>query len=397
MLLPTFRIALAMSACAASSVLAADATVTVERLLGNVQRVQEGQAAKLLTGAKLEAGTFVRTPGKGAVELSVNGVPTVFAGADAELLLHSVEASMVRMRLSQGAMHIDARVGAGRPSRDVRLNLGELKLRVSGAQAWAQQTSDITQVCLITGVVEVRRQEQLDRIDLPGQCLRVSPTGAAPTWSRVPPEVLNERIALAGIAPDNTQPVQPTPVAAAPKKIKPAPVAAPPAIVEPVSPVATVETASPAEAPPATVETLSPVAVPSATVEPESPAEASPVMAETASPVVDPPVIGDPVSSAEAPPAASEPESAAAAEPAAVSPRHWSVVLASLATQQAADQEVARLKKLGVHAEVRAYQVAERAGFRVGVGRHDTRKEADRALGQFKRQHPKLGGWLAQY
>lgn len=278
---------------------AADGSVTVERLLGQAQTIEERSSKDLVQGAVVEAGTRIRTDAKGRVEFSVNGIPTLFVGSDVELLLHSYEPTVVRARLTQGAIRVDARSAPGRRSRDVRLNVGELRVRIADAEAWAQQTPDFTQVCLVSaGVVEVKQGEQLSRIDLQGQCLRVAES--TPSWARVPAAVLDERIAQILIARPDAEPQ--------------------PAVNAASAPAAT----------------------------------------------------GD--------------------------DRSWSVVLASVTTQEGADREATRLKAQGVlQAEVRAYRNADRSGFRVGAGRYVSREEADVALTQFKKHYPKLSGWVARY
>lgn len=337
-------LALMLPMSLAPAAVAADGSVTVERLQGQAQQVQDRISKNLVQGAAVEVGTRIRTDARGRVELSVNGIPTLSAGSDVELLVHSYEATVVRARLSQGTMHIDARSAPGRRSRDVRLNVGELRVRIADAEAWAQQTQTLTQVCLVSaGVVEVKQAEQLSRIDLQGQCLRVAE--ATPSWTRVPAEVLSERIELTKVATPGAEPRRPVTAAIAPA----VPAAAAPAVPAAVAPAAPVVVA------PAAVETA------------------------VVAPVVSAPV--------------ARTKSAAADDG-----RSWSVVLASVGTQQAADLEAARLKALGVlQAEVRAYRNGDRSGFRVGAGRYVSREEAGVALTQFKKHYPNLNGWLARY
>lgn len=343
----------------------------------------------------------MQTGGDGRVELAVNGAATLFVGSDAEFLLHSFEASVVRVRLSQGEMHIDARAVPGGNSRDVRLNIGELRVRIAGAEAWAQQTAAVTQVCMVSaGYVEVKRGEQLSRIDMPGQCLRLS--NARSAWTVVPPNVLTERILLTAVTVDPADVTDAAEVGRAPEppvRLKPETVAKPEsATPEPgavpadehrePAPAGPVSTAA-AESAPESAPEPAPEPAPEQSAQAEPPEPARPAVAERpakpqrqspADPVVPPKTAAAPVAKADSGNAA------------------WSIVLASLSTRQAAETEVARLKAQGVQqAEFRAYQNGKGAGFRVGTGRYASRAQADAALAKFRSRYPKLSGWLARY
>ncbi|MGQ0502547.1 MAG: SPOR domain-containing protein [Panacagrimonas sp.] len=342
----------------------------------------------------------MQTGGDGRVELAVNGAATLFVGSDAEFLLHSFEASVVRVRLSQGEMHIDARAVPGGNSRDVRLNLGELRVRIAGAEAWAQQTAAVTQVCMVSaGYVEVKRGEQLSRIDMPGQCLRLS--NAKSAWTVVPPNVLTERILLTAVTVDPADAADAADAAEVgwapepPVSLKPETVAKPESATPEPGAVPADEHREPAPAGPVSTAAAesspesAPEPAPEQSAQAEPPEPARPTVAERrAKPQKQPPA--DPVvppKTAAAPVAKADSGNAA-----------WSIVLASLSTRQAAETEVARLKAQGVHqAEVRAYQNGKGAGFRVGTGRYASRAQADAALAKFRSRYPKLSGWLARY
>ena len=86
-----------------------------------------------------------------------------------------------------------------------------------------------------------------------------------------------------------------------------------------------------------------------------------------------------------------------AALPAADDGRRWSVVLASMSTRDAAVSEVTRLRSLGLLVNSRPYQVGDRRGYRVGLGRYPTREQADDAMRGLKRVRPGIPAWVAKY
>lgn len=380
--------------------IAAGGLLSVGQLQGHVEELQDHGSAALVPGVPIAAGTRIRTGADGRVELGVNGAPTFFSGSDSEFLVHSFEGFVVRARLSQGSLHIDARAASGSNSRDVRLNVGELRVRIAGAEAWALQTPAVTQVCMVSsGYIEVKRGEQLSRIDMPGQCLRLANTVAA--WVVMAPEALAERLDLTAVKAPMASDTDAN-VAIAEGAAKPPTPAQVPATAQAQTPApaqAAAPTQGPAQVEPAPAEVAEAPASPSPNASlPQTPpaaprsadapaAEGSLARLPATKPVV-------PQAAKKAKPEAFPP---ASVQGAGASGRAWSVVLASLSTRSAADAEAARLKGLGVRAEVRAYTVGERNGFRVGAGRYSSRSQADAGLAQFRKRYPKLSVWLAQY
>lgn len=181
-------------ALAATPLIAASLPVTVERFEGEVVQVDGTVHSGVLPGKTLPSGSQIHTGKDGRAQLLLHGAPTLAVGTGADLLLHSMDGDVLRLRIASGALRIDTRAAPGVPARDVRLNAGDLRLRVSGADAWIEMDPDGGQVCLIAGVVEAQQPGATVRLDAPGQCLRQS--GRIAQWSMVPITVLEERVAL---------------------------------------------------------------------------------------------------------------------------------------------------------------------------------------------------------
>lgn len=497
-------IAAAFLALTPSLVAAAPLPVIAHRSMGEVTRDQGAAIEGVIAGQTISAGTRIRTGADGRAEFSFQDAPTLKLGGNADLLLHSADTLVLRAKLHGGALSIDSTAGETGRTRDVRLNAGEMRLRVNAAKAWVELGPQSVQVCVISGVIEAQSGGQPARLDTPGQCLRKS--GATATWTMVPDAVLVERVALTQaaalivavpapkieIAPaapvakievalpvpavtSESEPVvkplplppKPEPSLPAPEKtetaaadvsvspspppvVAPEPKPVPPAGVEAPNPTVPVVAAAvlrvPDAVPVVEVPVLPPVvepksvvvildAVPQSDAKPEAIAETpkpTPPAAEVApavavvaelrapateavqvavvAPVAETAVMVKPSAAPEAaaiaaPDPAPEPPlatqdvalGAPAVEPVADDGRRWSVVLASFPLKETAEVEAARLKTMGLQADVREYRVGERHGFRVGLGRYAARQDADRALAKLLRRDPELVGWLAKY
>ncbi|WP_420468125.1 SPOR domain-containing protein [Panacagrimonas sp.] len=463
-----------------AAVLAAELPVDVGRLQGEVAVVQEApEGGEVPTGDGPQAGTRIHTGADGRVELKLAGVPSLFVGPQSQLLLHSADGEVLRARLLQGTMRVDTRAGSSASRRDLRLNVGDMRLQIAGGEVWLEQSEAETQVCSVAGAAELQLESRRDRLDFPGQCVRR--VGSQTAWTLVPPEVLSARLQQIELPDEVAAPVAkveifeaaPT-VAAAPKPApipapnpspSPAPAPAPAPAPTPAAPSAAVAAASDAPARPAVPapEATAPAAAAGPpplvlTVDPETARAAqeqreatqrqtaqreaellatlarAEEIADTRAAAVSPDAQATAVTPAQAmQPAAAEPDASPppavdmpttavepavpamvdAAEPAgadvqvavaatgatgeADDGRRWSVVLASMSTEEAAANEVERLRELGLQPEAREYRVGERQGYRVGLGRYPTREGADAALQELQTRRPTLPGWVAKY
>lgn len=163
------------------SAAAAD-NLKVRRSEGPTSRIVGEQApAALQTGDVISAGDALLTGSNAHLTVLIDGGGSFTLGDDTSVRVHSSEASnpparaaLVRMRVAQGVVRIDGRAGDQQAPADVRLNLGALKLRVFGADAWAQALPGGDEVCLINGAVEILAPDRAERLDQPGECLRYS-------------------------------------------------------------------------------------------------------------------------------------------------------------------------------------------------------------------------------
>lgn len=286
---------------------AAALPVIADRAQGEVTRDQGAAIEGVAAGKAIEAGTRVRTGADGRVEFSFRGAPTLKLGSRADLLLHSTDKDVLRAKLLGGAMSVDTTAGKVGGTRDLRLNAGELRLRINGARAWVETAAQGSQVCLLSGAVDAQFKEQPARLDTPGQCLRTA--GATSTWTMVPEALLAERLALTqAVTQEIAVMATPRPPpAAAPEikviEIKPAPVETPP------PPAAQLEAEAPATAKPEAAEG---VAVPPVAVL-APPVKAEPLLEPQVTP---PPVVAlpDPTIPAVSAAALSVPEAVAVLE-----------------------------------------------------------------------------------
>ncbi|TDU24369.1 sporulation related protein [Panacagrimonas perspica] len=248
MLMPHLRTCLAamVAALASAAAVAAPLPVKIERFEGEVVQVIGTVHSGVLPGKNLEQGTQIQTGTDGRADLSLSGAPTVSVGGNTDLLVHSVEKGALRLRVASGALRIDSRAAGPHQARDVRLNVGDLRLRISGAEGWTELSDRGGQVCLIAGAIDAQQPSGAVRLDVPGQCLRQS--GLTAQWSMVPLSVLEERVALLGVrAPAVALEPKPEP------KIKalPLPVEPEPAVVALVEPAPAAESPKPVAITPA--------------------------------------------------------------------------------------------------------------------------------------------------
>lgn len=123
---------------------------------------------------------------QGRVALQLYGGGALRLGGDSTLRLHSVEppgpgnGGVAKLILERGALRLDARGRSGRPPQDYRLNVGRLRLRVFGGEAWTELTARGENVCLLSGAVEIVADTGSERLDEPGGCLLFGLAGRLP-------------------------------------------------------------------------------------------------------------------------------------------------------------------------------------------------------------------------
>ncbi len=157
------------------------------RVYGEVQRERGGEPAVLNEGEAAHSGDRLRTGVVGHVGLQLAPAGNLMLGAESELWVHSLEpgdppshAGLARLVLVQGTLRADARAQPPLPPADLRINVGALRLRVFGADAWIGRASDGDEVCVLAGAVELQTPEGPQRLDTPGHCLRAGRGGLQP-------------------------------------------------------------------------------------------------------------------------------------------------------------------------------------------------------------------------
>ncbi len=208
------------------------------RVIAPAERERERAWEPLTEAARIFDGERVRIGSGGRAELQVSRSGRILLGSDTQLRLHSSDhpdpparLGLARVVLEQGAMHVDASGRGGMPPSDLRLNVGELRLRAFGAEVWAEVTPAGEEICLLQGAVEILTPAHTERLDRAGECLRWGSVGA----QRLRAEIvgpMSSRLARVAIG------TQPQPIAAAALfQPAPPPVAAGPAAPGPDAPV----------------------------------------------------------------------------------------------------------------------------------------------------------------
>lgn len=365
-----------------STLLAQAPAITVDKVEGEVFQSIGGQTSIAGGGQILPPGTELRAATDGRVELAIGGARSLALGNGSELRIEAAEPTLLPpLTLTRGAAYIDTRANGGLPRRDLQLQVGELKLRVDGAEAWAALNNDVAQVCLISGTVEAALSSRIDRLDLAGQCL--SRAGQQSRWVIVPPEVMSERIALVRVRARDSLIASPA-LPELRRSLPPeAEIASRPPAAGPSTPPGV-----PASGPPVAgnLPPPGPVVVlkPTSRVAPLD----TPVQAATATrpTPAKPAVASEPI--VPAPPTTT---------PLPAGTTRWSVVLASLDSRVAAEAEAGRMRRQGLSVDVREYVRGEKRGYRVGHGRFETRADAQAAFESLQVSHPKISGWMANY
>lgn len=178
------RVAALAAALLAAPAAAQYTVVDVVRVSGDVERERAGGRSSVQVPDTIEAGDRIRTGADALIALQMAPIGLLTLGADGEMLLHSVEgidpparAGLARVVVERGTLRIDARPKQQLPPADLRVNVGALRLRVFGAEAWIARSTGGDEVCLLSGAVELQTPDGPQRLDQPGSCLRASQSG----------------------------------------------------------------------------------------------------------------------------------------------------------------------------------------------------------------------------
>lgn len=228
------KVLLAATALLAGPVLAAELVVDRVSAPATVQR--GGTSSALVPGAALSAGDVVSAGSRGRVALRFNqGQLQLSSLADLQVFdakpAKGKTAAVGKFKLLAGALRVDSRATAGKPAQDVRLNVGSLKVRILGADAWGANTAEGDTLCVFSGSVGVQTQGSVEeRLEEPGSCLRREPDGRLSRFAMSEDSILAGAVAATGF--DGLAPA----VATAPPVAAPAPIiAAVPAAAAPAA------------------------------------------------------------------------------------------------------------------------------------------------------------------
>ncbi|WP_166257588.1 SPOR domain-containing protein [Solimonas terrae] len=163
---------------------AADLEVT--RIENGVSvRHADGSSAALGSRDPLAVGDTLSTEAQAHVSLRLAGSGSLLLGERGRLQLDGSEppdppgrATLARLTLLSGALHVDARKSEQGAPADVRLTLGALRARLYGAEAWAEHSLAGDELCLVSGAAEIDTPGPHQRLDSPGECLRWTTAGA---------------------------------------------------------------------------------------------------------------------------------------------------------------------------------------------------------------------------
>lgn len=144
--------------------------------------VRGGQWTTLLARIALQPGDRVRTGHGGRAELRFDGALVLTLGQDAELEFHSGEGAMpergawMRARLVAGSLRVLNPAG-GAQTRDLRLNVGRLRLRAFGAEILAESRSETDRACALNGSFDAYAPGSKERITVTRECLWLAEGG----------------------------------------------------------------------------------------------------------------------------------------------------------------------------------------------------------------------------
>lgn len=163
---------------------AADLEVTRVENAVRVNHV-DGHSGPLQNRDPLIAGDLVVTGLQSHVSVRFAGGGSLLMGDEARLQVNSSlapdppgRATLARLKLIGGAVHVDARkTDQGAPA-DVHLAVGALQARLYGAEAWAEHSQAGDEICLVSGAAEIDTPGAHQRLDSPGECLRWTRAGA---------------------------------------------------------------------------------------------------------------------------------------------------------------------------------------------------------------------------
>ncbi len=451
------RSVLALSVLAAVPALASG-ELAVSRLTGTATISHDGKSQPASIKQGLMPGDVIAAGARSRAGLSLgNGGAFTLAGLSELQVFDADKGSaktpaLAKLKLLAGAVRVVSNAGTGKLPQDVRLNVGTLKTRIYGSEAWGASTAEGDTVCLISGAIEIQTSstEPLERLSEPGACLRRSPEGKVSKLTAAGDAILPAAIAATAFPPPEPLPAPVPPPAMmakpaaapvpAPKATTPSPAPAevaklpePKPVAKATKPVPAVKviptgprsdsavaralaTPPPSGTAPGIARINTPQTAPAVTPPPSTQGQIliqTPVQtivqstpaSKASGKAVKPTEIVKPTAMAKAPATAkpmapkpaealamAKPEAPKASKPA--SGKGWTVVVSSSSNKAAAESRTAALQDQGFVANLRPAQVNGATTYRLTVGEFATREEAQ-AYSEHTLAKSGLKGWLS--
>jgi cell division protein FtsN len=382
------RLALAGLLSIASTIVAAEEpSLAVERVAAPAQLQRASTKYELETHRRLLAGDRIVTGAQGRASFDFIDGTLIRLGADSSLevpqqspITLTSRMAVLKLALNSGTIRIDGRRSTAVP-QDVRLTLGDVRLRTEGGDVWAQVSGKQKTICVLAGTVELQGINGYDRLQEPGECLQVDTTATR----RLMPDRLATTQRLSQLAFADELPA--TQVAQLQRPAQPAarPVPLP---IPPPKPIA------PEQQPDSVIEVPAAAAAP---IVPVRSLASSEVQRPVAAPAAAPVAAARPAVMPAASQAAAVANPPATATPGIAGDHGWTLVAASLADGESARLEAKGLADMGLSAQVRTLLKDGQTYYRVTIGNFASRAEAASYADQLKQRYGMAQVWLANY
>lgn len=161
----------------------------------------------LVRGQMVQPGDVVSAGNHGFAELQLGGGSIgVFTLGDLQVFeargAAAAQPATAKLKLLAGTVRIDSRASRRGAAQDVRLNIGPLKSRIFGADAWAANTAEGDTLCALTGLVEAQIDGRLERLDTARTCLRIEPDGRPSRFALDDDALVARAVAASQSAPE---------------------------------------------------------------------------------------------------------------------------------------------------------------------------------------------------
>lgn len=168
----------------ATAAWAGSASLLVLRVEQPASVTHEGITQPLAPSQVIAEGNLLSTGPEGKVLLQLAGRGRLVLSSFGELQVHDMSPDQAKLALRGGAVRVNSRAVQGAAAQDVRLNVGRLKARLLGTDAWAAHTVEGDTLCLLAGRADIQvdgAEEQ--RLSESGSCLRHTQAGVIERFS----------------------------------------------------------------------------------------------------------------------------------------------------------------------------------------------------------------------